>query len=276
MTWAAIVGTPVGHSRSLVLHRAAWDSLGLDGWEYRRLDTDVDALPALIASLDSQCAGLSVTMPLKQAVIPLLDAIDPMAQAVGTVNTVVPAGGVLTGFNTDVHGIFAAISQAREGADLPPARSAVILGSRATASSALAALGQLHVGTMTVVARRIGGPGSTVLAATRMGLTVEHIAWSHASEVLAAIEAADILISTVPAGASDDLAGALTARPNQTLLDVVYSPLHTPLVRRWLEGGGVWAPGYDMLLHQAVQQVRLMTGRDPDVEVMREALLAAL
>ena len=144
MPWAAVIGSPISHSLSPVLHRAAWDSLGLgEEWEYLRLEQTPETLPALVASLDANCAGLSVTMPCKQAVMPLLDAIDPLAEAVGSTNTVVPAGPVLTGFNTDVHGIQRAVTEARGAAGLGAIRSAVVLGARATASSALAALGTL-------------------------------------------------------------------------------------------------------------------------------------
>ena len=84
MTWAGVIGSPIDHSLSPVIHRAAWEALGISGWEYRRIECDRDNLPALIGGLDAQCGGLSVTMPCKQAVMPLLDAIDPLASAVGT------------------------------------------------------------------------------------------------------------------------------------------------------------------------------------------------
>ena len=105
MTWAAVIGSPIEHSLSPVIHRAAWAQLGIDGWEYRRLEQDGASLPGFIGGLGDDCVGLSVTMPCKQAVMPLLDAIDPLASAVGAVNTVVPSSGVLAGFNTDVAGI---------------------------------------------------------------------------------------------------------------------------------------------------------------------------
>ena len=112
--WAAVIGSPIAHSLSPVIHRAAWERLGLAGdWEYRSAEVDRGGLGAFIAGLDPQCRGLSVTMPCKQAVMPLMDVVDPLAAAVGAMNTVVPGAGVLTGFNTDVHGITAAIAEAR-------------------------------------------------------------------------------------------------------------------------------------------------------------------
>lgn len=119
MTWAAVIGSPIEHSLSPVIHRAAWAQLGIDGWEYHRLEQDTDSLPGFIAGLGADCAGLSVTMPCKQAVMPLLDVIDPLASAVGAVNTVVPSSGVLAGFNTDVTGIASAVRRAWSMAGAP-------------------------------------------------------------------------------------------------------------------------------------------------------------
>lgn len=277
MPWAAVIGSPISHSLSPVLHRAAWDSLGLgEDWEYLRLEQTSDTLPTLLASLDEDCVGLSVTMPCKQAVMPLLDVIDPLAEAVGSTNTVVPSAQVLTGFNTDVHGILRAVTEARGAAGLGRARSAVVLGARATASSAVAALGSLHTDHVTVVARHFAGPGTVATAATRLGIEVEMAPWARTDAVREVIERADVLVSTVPAGAADDLARTLAPRPDQVLLDVVYSPLETPLVRTWRDHGAPVAHGLEMLLHQAVLQVRLMTGRDPDIAWMRRAMLAAV
>lgn len=272
MTWAAVIGSPIGHSLSPVIHRAAWAQLGIDGWEYHRLEQDTDSLPGFIAGLGADCAGLSVTMPCKQAVMPLLDVIDPLASAVGAVNTVVPSSGVLAGFNTDVTGIASAVRRACSMAGCSVPSSALVLGARATASSALAALGELGITSSTVAARRFGGPGSVVAAASRLGVTIEQVLWSDAEAVDRAASSADLIISTLPASAADPLAERLRVREGQILLDVVYSPRDTALRRAFESAGGVVAEGTDMLVFQAGAQVQLMTGRSPDTGVMREAL----
>ena len=270
--WAAVIGSPIAHSLSPVIHRAAWERLGLAGdWEYRSAEVDRGGLGAFIAGLDPQCRGLSVTMPCKQAVMQLMDVVDPLAAAVGAVNTVVPGAGVLTGFNTDVHGITTAIAEARAARGLGPARSACVLGARATASSALAALGALGVTRTTVVARRFSGPGSVVAAAARMGVGIDQVLIGDTARAGAAL-AADIVVSTLPAGAADPLAALVRPGGHQCLLDVVYSPRDTALRRAFEAGGAVIAEGTEMLIHQGAQQVRLMTGRDPDTGVMRAAL----
>lgn len=272
MTWAAVIGSPIEHSLSPVIHRAAWAQLGIDGWEYHRLEQDTDSLPGFIAGLGADCAGLSVTMPCKQAVMPLLDVIDPLASAVGAVNTVVPSSGVLAGFNTDVTGIASAVRRACSMAGCSTPSSALVLGARATASSALAALGELGITSSTVAARRFGGPGSVVAAASRLGVTIEQVLWSDAEAVDRAASSADLIISTLPASAADPLAERLRVREGQILLDVVYSPRDTALRRAFESAGGVVAEGTDMLVFQAGAQVQLMTGRSPDTGVMREAL----
>ena len=272
MTWAAVIGSPIEHSLSPVIHRAAWAQLGIDGWEYRRLEQNADSLPGFVAGLGGDCVGLSVTMPCKQAVMPLLDAIDPLASAVGAVNTVVPSSGVLAGFNTDVTGIASAVRRACAMAGCPAPSSALVLGARATASSALAALGELGITSSTVAARRFGGPGSVVAAASRLGVTIEQVLWSDTAAVDRAAASADLVISTLPASAADPLAERLHVREGQILLDVVYSPRDTALRSVFESAAGVVAEGTDMLVFQAAAQVQLMTGRSPDTDVMREAL----
>lgn len=272
MTWAAVIGSPIEHSLSPVIHRAAWAQLGIDGWEYHRLEQDTDSLPGFIAGLGADCAGLSVTMPCKQAVMPLLDVIDPLASAVGAVNTVVPSSGVLAGFNTDVTGIASAVRRACSLAGCSAPSSALVLGARATASSALAALGELGITSSTVAARRFGGPGSVVAAASRLGVTIEQILWSDSEAVDRAASSVDLVISTLPASAANPLAERLRVREGQILLDVVYSPRDTALRRAFESAGGVVAEGTDMLVFQAGAQIQLMTGRSPDTGVMREAL----
>lgn len=273
MSWAGVIGSPIEHSLSPLLHRAAWDSVGVGSdWTYRIIEVTKETLPSFLSSLDSGCLGLSVTMPCKQDIMSLIDVCDPLAQAVGSVNTVVPSAGVLTGFNTDVHGIVMAIDQARarRGCDAP--HSAVILGSGATAASSLAALGTLGITRTTVIARRFGGPGSIVVAATRLGVEIDQVLFSDHERVMREIASADILISTLPAHIGDDIAKQLSPNTDQCLLDVIYSPRDTQLVQAYEANGACVAYGVEMLLHQAHLQVQLMTGKNADVEAMRQVI----
>lgn len=272
MRWAAVIGSPIAHSLSPILHRAAWDGLGLPSeWRYERIETGLDDLGARLSSIDDDCLGLSVTMPCKRAVLDYCDAVDPVGAAVGAVNTLVPSAGILTGFNTDVHGIAEALREAIEAAGVT-ARRALVLGSGATAASALAALGTLGVAELSVAARRFGGPDSILAAASRLGVAVDQVMWGDQDAVRRAIDAADVVVSTLPAGVADDFARTIAPTGRRAFLDVVYAPRRTPLLESFENSGAAIAHGLDMLVHQAALQVRLMTGSDPDLKRMKAAL----
>lgn len=295
MRRAAVLGHPIAHSLSPVLHRAAYTALGLDGWEYDARDVPQDALDAFLAEIDPSWAGLSLTMPLKQTIIGHLDHIDPLAEVTGAVNTVLfqDVGGTrtLVGANTDVHGIVAALG---EGSAASPAgagpgavrdsgagsrttvRSAVVLGAGATAASALAALAELGCPTADVFVRSLGRTGDLQRAAHRMGVTPRFRVMDGAP---AAMLAAEVTVSTLPAHGADalvDVIVGLGSAPHGILLDVAYEPRPTALASAWTQLGGVSVPGERMLLHQAAEQVRLMTGHPAPLDAMSDALGLAL
>lgn len=268
---AHVIGQPIAHSLSPVLHNAAYKALGLEH-EFSRIEVTPEGLADFVKSIDEDVLGVAVTMPHKQKIMPLLDAIEPLADAVGAVNTVVPSAKVLSGFNTDVYGIVTALS---ETGSIPADARAVILGARATASSALAALGQLHVGQVTTIARNFAGPGSITLAEGRLGVTTTHIPWRDTQRGVAALEAADIIVSTVPAGYADHWAEQIKPKAGALVLDAAYDPWPSKLAEVADAGGAHVASGYLMLLHQACQQVELMTGKQAPVEAMRSAIMEA-
>lgn len=251
---AAVLGRPVTHSLSPALHRAAYTALGLD-WSYDAVDCGPDELPGLLDGLGPEWAGLSLTMPLKQAVLPLLDDVAPLAASVAAANTVVLREGRRTGHNTDVHGIVAALAEA----GVTSVSRAVVLGGGATARSALAALAELGERAPRLAAR--SARPETLAAAARLGVTPTLVPLS------ASLDDADLVISTLPAGAADPLAPAVADVP--ALLDVVYDPWPTPLAAACR---GVVVGGHRMLLHQAARQVELMTGRPAPLAAMAAVL----
>jgi shikimate dehydrogenase len=261
---AAVLGHPIEHSLSPVLHRTAYAALGLD-WTYDRADVTGATLPAFLDSLDASWVGLSLTMPLKHDVLPLLHEIDDIARATGAVNTVLLDGGRRRGTNTDVAGLVAALDE--RGAGRGPS---VVLGAGATARSAVAALARRGTTGITAYVRRPEAAADLVTTAEAVGVAVDVKPWDEARHGLEA----DVVVSTVVAGAADVLVDAVPDPPG-TLLDVVYDPWPTALAAAWSARGGVVASGLDLLLHQAVRQVRLMTGRDAPVDLMRAALQAA-
>ncbi len=266
-THAAVLGSPVAHSLSPVLHRAAYAWLGLADWTYEALEVRDDA--ALRVVLAGDWAGLSLTMPLKRFVLPMLDVVTDLARDVGAVNTVVfgPRGRV--GHNTDVEGMVQALSEA--GVSSVPAGAGCVVGGGATAASALAALATLGDRSPSVVLRDVARAADLAAAAGRLGVTPALVPWDQASPVLGATTC---VISTVPASGSG--AVVVPTAVQGVLLDVVYDPWPTPLTLRWERAGGTTVGGFTMLLHQAVGQVRLMTGLDPSTDIMRTAGLAVL
>jgi shikimate dehydrogenase len=271
---AAVLGHPVAHSLSPVLHAAAYAALGLDGWRYDAVDVTEDALATFLRDLDPTWAGLSLTMPLKQTVLPLLDHVEPLAEVVGAVNTVLVhgagAGRTLTGANTDVHGLVRALGEAGV---VDGVRTGAVLGAGATAASTLAALAQLGCTSPRVYVRTQARAGGLLRAAHRMGVEPR---LCRLDDAAAEIARADVVVSTLPAHAADGVAAALPASVRGALLDVCYDPSPTALGAAWAARGGAVVGGERMLLHQAAEQVRLMTGRVAPLDAMDAALRGAL
>ncbi|WP_329389927.1 shikimate dehydrogenase [Streptomyces sp. NBC_01716] len=261
---AAVLGSPIAHSLSPVLHRAAYAALGLTHWSYDRFEITEARLPAFLTGLDPSWAGLSLTMPLKRAVIPLLDRVSETASSVEAVNTVVIDGaGRRTGENTDIPGILAALRER----GVTAVESAAVLGAGATASSALAALSRICRGPVTAYVRSQDRAAEMRGWGTRLGVDVRTADWAEAAGAFGA----PLVIATTPAGATDTLAGSVPDHPG-TLFDVLYDPWPTALAAAWSARGGAVVGGLDLLVHQAVLQVELMTGRSPaPLTVMREA-----
>ncbi|MCC0578826.1 shikimate dehydrogenase [Streptomyces californicus] len=266
---AAVLGSPIAHSLSPVLHRAAYAELGLEHWSYDRFEVDEAALPGFVDGLDASWAGLSLTMPLKRAVIPLLDEISATAASVEAVNTVVfTEDGGRVGDNTDIPGMIAALRE--RGVD--KVESAAVLGAGATASSALAALAAVCAGPVTAYVRSPERAAEMRGWGERLGVDVVTADWADGADALGA----PLVIATTPAGATDALTGSVPEAPG-ILFDVLYEPWPTELAAAWSARGGAVVGGLDLLVHQALLQVEQMTGRTPaPLSAVRHAGEAAL
>ncbi len=263
---AAVLGSPIEHSLSPVLHRAAYVDLGLD-WRYEAIECGEAGLADFVAGCGPEWVGLSLTMPLKRAVLPLLVEVSAVAELVGAANTLMFGSAGPTGHNTDVRGIVEAL----RGIGARPG-PAVVLGAGATAASSVVALAELGCPLVRVHARRPEAADGLSEVAQRVGVALEVSGWP---KRLPGRSEAAIVVSTLPADAATSLVGALPADPG-ALLDVSYAPWPPPLLAAWVAAGGSCVGGDEMLLHQAAAQVALMTGLRPDVEVMRRALRAEL
>ena len=260
---AFVLGHPIKHSKSPLLHRAAYRALGIE-MDYERLDTREDQLADVFSRYTPEqgTRGFSVTMPLKSAVKEHLDHLTPFAQAVGVVNTVYwrhDADGQLTswGDNTDVSGIVNALRQA--GFVGKPARAAII-GGGGTATAALAALRAMGADGVRVFVRNASRAQGVADTATRLGLNLDFLPIDSFTDIYAEF---DVTICTLPAGAADGLlATAGQGESAGYLLDVSYDPWPSVLAGEWEARGGAVTRGLEMLMYQAVDQVKLFTGHD--------------
>jgi len=274
-THAAVLGSPVLHSLSPALHTAGYREAGLTGWTYEAIECDEAGLPGFLDSLGPDWAGLSLTMPLKRAVLPLLDETEQLAAEVGASNTVLLRDSRRLGYNTDVPGMVTALREA----GLTSGRNGVVLGSGATACSALAALRELGAVEVAVAVRSRSQAEPMRVVAARLGVQVRLV---DLDPDFGLTEPGcvrwGLLISTVPAVGAAAVArqiagGAVRA---DAVFDVSYDPWPTALASAARSAGLIVISGYELLLHQAAGQFELMTGSTAPVAAMRAAGLAEL
>ncbi len=258
-----IIGDPVSHSLSPAMHNAAFRELELNKVYVPFPLRDLG--PAMLGLHALGVKGLSVTIPHKQAVLPYLAAIDAVAAKIGAVNTLVAGEYGFTGYNTDWLGANAALRQALE----PQGKRILILG--AGGSARAIGFGLLESGATVLLASRTAGKGQA-LAAT---LGCEWFPLAELGDL-----AADALINATSVGMAPESDNTpLAARHLHNfpvVMDIVYAPLATRLLREAIGAGCQVVDGLAMLLHQGVAQFELWTGRPAPVEVMRQSLLAWL
>lgn len=258
----AVLGSPITHSLSPAIHRAAYATLGLD-WEYDAVELSGESLPAFMAALDGRWRGLSLTMPLKRDVVHLLDWVDPLVELVGGANTVLVTDEGLRGYNTDVEGAMRSFLDA----GLSRLDSVWILGAGATAASLLVA--SIHMGatTVTIFARTTQKAVPLQQLGESLGATVLLRQWAEAAEES---EAPTIIITTVPGGAMN-LSFSESVRRNAALFDVAYAPWPSVVAQSWFDVDGTVISGHDLLINQAIAQVRIFAAGTADVPLTREA-----
>ena len=261
---AAVLGSPIAHSMSPTIHRAGYAALGLDH-DYQAIEVSSGQLRSFVAGLTTCWMGLSLTMPLKEEAFQVAAQISPLATLAGSINTLL-IGDTIRADNTDIYGICTAV---REATQTSLTRLTVI-GSGATARSALVAGALLGVETATVVARNIETRERCHRLAARLGM---HL--SEDDEPTIVLTSDTLVINTIPAQASADVVPRIST-PDGVLLDVVYHPWPSPLAALWNARGLLAIPGHLMLLHQAARQFEMMTGENAPLEVMREALQSAI
>ncbi|TKJ16589.1 shikimate dehydrogenase [Blastococcus sp. CCUG 61487] len=262
---AAVLGRPVSHSLSPLLHRAAYAALGLENWQYDALDVGAEDLPDLLAGLGPEWRGFSVTMPCKQAAVEVADVVEPLPRLLNAANTLLRVDAGWRAENTDVSGIGTAL----QGAGVDAVDRAAVLGAGGTAAAAAVALASLGATQVDVVVREPARATDLVRVLETLGVAVT------VARLDGARVEAPVVVSTVPI-AGQPAVSALPWGPGQTVLDVLYAPWPTPLAERVTGAGGTVIGGAEVLFWQATVQVELMTGLPAPIAEMRRALDAAL
>ncbi len=262
---AAILGYPARHSLSPVIHRRAYELLGLSDWTYEIHELQPADLPGFLSGLDDTWRGFSATMPLKQAVAVLGEPSD-LVRLSGVANTLVidhtPAGRRHRVHNTDVGGFRRAVATSAA----PSPRTATVIGSGATARSAVVALTALEE--VTITARDQAKADALAEFADTLGLKSATVPWGHFPVV-------DLVVSTVPADALAPLVGELIASRPRQVFDVIYHPWPTPLAAAALAAGVSVLNGLDLLVHQATEQIEMFTGHRVPVRPLLSAVRKA-
>ncbi|MBX3099853.1 MAG: shikimate dehydrogenase [Salinibacterium sp.] len=261
----AVLGSPISHSKSPQIQRAAYGVLGVD-WQYEAIDITGEDLPDFMASRGDDWRGLSLTMPLKREVIPLLDWRAPLVDLVGGANTVLFTASGVRGFNTDVYGVQRSFREA----GVASLAVVHVLGSGATAASVIAGVAGLGATQVVLAARNPAKAGPLVTLGDELEIEVTVVPWGVPDGT------ADAVVSTLPGG-ENDLVFSESVRRASVLFDVAYDPWPSELARQWTDAGGTVISGIELLLNQAVGQVRIFVAGDPDLELHNEdAVVAAM
>ena len=267
----AVLGSPIAHSKSPAIHLAAYRVLGLD-WEYGRAEVQKGLMRTFIAGLDGVWNGFSVTMPLKEEASRFAEELDDYAKLTGATNTLyLDEFGKWHGFNTDVFGIVQAVTEARIGL----VKHALIIGSGATATSAMVAISVLNpTAHVEVLARNKVSRKALIALGKQLGLKT-----SRAGGLRAASRVSNLTISTLPSGALDKQAARLirawTWKPKGALLDVSYNPWPSKLAEAWSAKGKRTISGLEMLIWQAVAQIRIFNTGSAEKELPNEVAVVS-
>jgi shikimate dehydrogenase len=266
---AAVLGKPIEHSLSPVIHNAGYSAAGLTAWRYTAQECAQEDLSGFVAGLSPEWVGLSLTMPLKEVALDVADEVAPLAAALGAANTLLRLPDqTWRADNTDAPGMVDSL----RAAGVVRAEQVNVLGAGGTARAALAAARDLGAPAVTVYARRPSAIDALTPVADDLGLALIGCGWTEAARA----GDADVVISTVPRGVADGVSSAITWRRGAVLFDAVYDPWPSPLAGAAAAAGCRIVSGLDLLLAQAVRQFELFTQVDAPVAAMRDALHEAV
>jgi len=262
----AVVGSPIAHSKSPVIHSAAYVQLK-KGFSYDKIEVQKNHLMQFVETLDEQWQGLSVTAPLKSEAFRLAKESDEISRLTGSSNTLVKVNGYWRAFNTDVFGVEQALRQAvnQEVANI------VVIGTGSTATSVIAAVSSLFPAAKLAIAGRNKAAMADLMNFAR-GRGFGNVKRTTISKAFTRF---DLVISTLPAGVIDEqiegLRNSRYRKPKGIFLDVAYEPWPSKAAQCWIDSGLTTISGIEMLLWQAIAQIRIFVEGDPETEVFNEA-----
>ena len=264
MTKLAVIGSPIEHSLSPALHKAAYIAQGLP-WTYERYEVGEHNFNTFLEDLDHDFRGLSVTMPLKSGANNAAHTVDFHSKVTGSTNTLLfeydNGSRQISGFNTDVFGIVHALKDV----GVQSVKHSVVIGSGATAASAVVACAELGAEHVTVFARNVEKANFLSVVAQQSGLS---LTVSNISE-LSRTDVCELAISTLPGSVELSLED-LPRTSHATLLDVAYNPWPSSKATLWSERGGEVVSGLRMLARQALIQVRIFVHGSPEANLENE------
>jgi shikimate dehydrogenase len=274
----ALIGDPVEHTMSPAIHNAAFSEMGLD-YAYVAFRVKTEDVPAAIAGMKAlNMRGLSVTMPHKVAVIPLLDRLDPLAEKIGAINTIVNDDGILTGYNTDATGFLQAMLE--RGVE-PKGKNIAVMGAGGASRAVSFILADR--GTELVILNRLLELDWAVELARKIsqafGKNVDALELNR-DNLAKTLEKTDILVNATSVGMSPDIDKTPVPpellKPGLTVYDIIYNPVKTRLLRDAEAAGATIISGVDMLVWQGVQAFEKWTGLTPPFDIMKAEAMKLL
>ncbi|MEI6671556.1 MAG: shikimate dehydrogenase [Actinomycetes bacterium] len=260
MIRAAVLGSPISHSLSPLLHQSAYEILGAQG-TYEAIEVEAGQLSNFLKDKDSGWTGFSLTMPLKEEVLAIAHVVDPVAQIISSANTLYRKDNLWLASSTDITGFGFAL----DSRGFTKAKSAIILGAGATARAVVGALDG-RIEEIKIVSRNTGREEAIRKCATKSSITF--VPWEYTTP----IAQSDLVVNTTPLYGADLFADYLPTKISTLFFEVLYRPWPTVLHSRWRENGGETMDGIDLLVHQAIEQIALFSGKSIDRVSMAQEL----
>ncbi len=268
MIRAAVLGSPISHSLSPLLHSTAYQLLGAKG-SYEALEVGSGDLSKFLEDKNSGWTGFSLTMPLKEEVFAIADVVDPVAAMISSANTLYRKDDLWHASSTDITGFGFAL----DSRGFTTAKSAAVLGAGATARAVVGALDG-RVQEIVILSRNTGREEAIRKCVSRSSITF--LPWEYTKP----IAQSDLVVNTTPLYGADLFGDYLPTKISTLFFEVLYRPWPTVLLSRWRENGGETMGGIDLLVHQAIEQISLFSGKTVDRASMahdlRKAAVATL